>query len=104
MSAINDSPASGTLRYMSDKMFLPFELNDLDHQYGNDNIYPDPNYFGSLNQYISCCKYFVESSFNSEIAKCLNKNQLRLNAWLSVFVDYILDIWTTIFSYCLCER
>ena len=75
MSVINDSPASGSLRYLSDKMFLPFELNDSDHQYGNDNIDPDLNYFRSFNQYISCCNYFVESSLNSEIDKCLNMKQ-----------------------------
>ena len=45
MSAINDSPASGSLRYLSDKMFMPFELDESDHQYGNDSTDPDLNYF-----------------------------------------------------------
>ena len=72
MSVINDSPASSSLRYLSDKMFLPFELNDSDHQYGNSSIDPDLNDFRSFNQYISCCNYFVESS---EIDKCLNMKQ-----------------------------
>ena len=70
-----DSPASGSLRYLSDKMFLPFELNDSDHQFGNDSIDPDLNYFRSFNHCFSCCNYFVESSFNSEIEKCLSMKQ-----------------------------
>ena len=73
MAAINESPSCGSLRYLSDKIFLPFELNDSDHQYGNDCLNPDLNYFSSYNQYISVCNYFVESSFNSEISKSLNK-------------------------------
>ena len=75
MSAINDSPASGSLGYLSDKMFLPFELNVPAHQYGNDDIDPDLNYFRSFKKYISCCNYFIESSFNSEISKSLNMKQ-----------------------------
>ena len=31
MAAINESPSNGSLRYLSDKIFLPFELNDSDH-------------------------------------------------------------------------
>ena len=69
MAAINVSPFNGSLRYLSDKIFLPFELNDSDHQYGCDGLDPDLNYFSSYNQYISGCNYFVESSFNSEITK-----------------------------------
>ena len=49
MSAINDSPASGSLRYLSDKMFMPFELDESDHQYGNDSTDPDLNYFMLFN-------------------------------------------------------
>ena len=75
MSTINDSPAIGFLRYLSDKMFLSFELDDSDHQYRNDSIDPDLNYFRSFDQYISCCNYFAESSFNSEMDKCLNMKQ-----------------------------
>ena len=75
MAAINESPSCGSLRYLSDKIFSPFELNDSDQQYGNDCLDPDLNYFSSYNQYISGCNYFVESSFNSEISKSLNKKQ-----------------------------
>ena len=60
---------------ISDKIFLPFELNDSDHQYGNDRIDPDLNYFRTFDQYISHYNYFVESSFNSEICKCSNTKQ-----------------------------
>ena len=73
MAAINESPSCGSLRYLSDKIFLPFELNDSDHQYGNDCLDPDLHYFSSYNQYISGYNYFVESSFNSETSKSLNK-------------------------------
>ena len=73
MAAINESPSCGSLRYLSDMIILPFELNDSDHQYGNDCLDPDLNYFSSYNQYISGCNHFVESSFNSEISKSLNK-------------------------------
>ena len=75
MSTVNESPLNGSLIYLSDKIFLPFELNDSDHQYGNDSIDPDLNYFRTFNQYISRCNYFVESSFNSEISKCSNTKQ-----------------------------
>ena len=75
MSTVNESPLYGFLIYLSDKIFLPFELNDSDHQYGIDSIDPDLNYFRTFNQYISRCNYFVESSFNSEISKCSNTKQ-----------------------------
>ena len=75
MSTVNESPLNGSLIYLSDKIFLPFELNDSDHQYGNDSIDPDLNYFRTFNQYISRCNYFVESSFNSEISKCSDTKQ-----------------------------
>ena len=74
MSTVNESPLNGSLIYLSDKIFLPFELNDSDHQYGNDSIDPDLNCFRTLNQFISH-NYFVELSFNSEIPKCLNTKQ-----------------------------
>ena len=75
MAAINEALSCGSLRYLSDKIFLPFELNDSDHQYGNDCFDPDLHYFSSNNQYISGCNYFVEPSFNSEISKSLNRKQ-----------------------------
>ena len=75
MSTVNESPVNGSLIYLSDTIFLPFELNDSDHQYENDSIDPDLNYFRIFNQYISRCNYFVESSFNSEICKCSNTKQ-----------------------------
>ena len=78
MSTINDSPAIGFLRYLSDKMFLPFEVDDSDHQYGNESIDPDLNYFRSFNQYISCCNYFAESPFNSEIDNVWTWNNIFL--------------------------
>ena len=31
MAAINESPSNGSLRYLSDKIFLPVELNDSDY-------------------------------------------------------------------------
>ena len=51
MSAMNDSPSSGSLRYLSDKI-LQFELNDSNHQYESDNVGPDRNYYMPSNKYI----------------------------------------------------
>ena len=73
MAGIHESPSKVSLRYSSDEIFLPFELNDSDHQYGCDGLDPDLNYFSSYNQYIVGCNYFVESSFNSEITKTFDK-------------------------------
>ena len=75
MSTVNESPLNGSMIYLSDNICLPFELNYSDHQYGNDCIDPDLNYFQTFNQYYSHCNYFVGSSFNSEISKCLNTKQ-----------------------------
>ena len=70
MSTVNESPLNSSLIYLSDKIFVPFKVNGYDHQYGNDSIDLDLNYFRSFNQRISRCNYFVESSFNSELYKC----------------------------------
>ena len=66
---------NSSLIYLSDKIVVPLEINNYDHQYGNDSIDPNLNYFRSFNQYISHSNYLVESSFNSEIYKCSKTKQ-----------------------------
>ena len=64
--------------------FLPFELNDSDHQYESDSIGPDPNYCKSSKQYISCCSYCVDLSFNWEISSWFNR--VFIERWWLCFI------------------
>ena len=75
MSALSDIETVCSITYLSDMMFLPFELNDSDHEFGTIMAYPDLNYFKVYNQYVSNCNYFTESAFNNELYKCHNKKQ-----------------------------
>ena len=51
---------------MSDKIFVPFELNDKDHSFFSDTD-PDLHYYNSLSQLTYKCNYYLESSFNEDI-------------------------------------
>ena len=55
------------------KSFLPFELNDNDHVSALSDVDPDFNFFSSYNQVGAKCNYYLESSFNEDIAenKCV---------------------------------
>ena len=52
-----------SLRYLSDKIFHPFEINIDDHQVFSD-IDPDVNFINSMSLYQNSCEYHLESSFN----------------------------------------
>ena len=55
--------------YLSEKIFVPFELNDSDHVSGLSDVDPDLNFFSTYNQVSAKCNYYLESSFNEDIAK-----------------------------------
>ena len=54
------------LSYLSDKLFLPFELNDKDHPILGDTD-PDLNFYNVMNQYVAQCNYYLEPYFNEHI-------------------------------------
>ena len=103
IGTIDDLSHRDTLKYVSDKLFIPFELNDQDHSSILCDIDPDLNFNNSLNQLTSKCYYYLESSFNSEINRAsgtedlfslwyinirsLKKNNASLDAYL-----FLLDI------------
>ena len=59
--------------YLSEKLFIPFELNDDDHVSALSDVDPDLNFSSSYNQVGAKCNYYLESSFNEDIAenKCI---------------------------------
>ena len=59
--------------YLSEKLFIPFELNDNDHVSDLSDVDPDFNFFSSYNQVGAKCNYYLESSFNADVAenKCV---------------------------------
>ena len=68
MAAIKEMSANCemSLCYLSDKIFVPFELNDKDHSFFSDTD-PDLHYYNSLSQLTYKCNYYLESSFNEDI-------------------------------------
>ena len=60
--------------YLSDKLFIPFELNDKDHELRD----ADPNLdFHNITNGISAkCNYYLESSFNEEVANANRTNDI----------------------------
>ena len=100
IGTIDDLSPRDTLKYISDKLFIPFELNDQDHSSNLCDIDPDLNFYNALNQLTSKCNYYLESSFNSVINKAsgtkdlfylchlnirsLKKNYASLDAYLSL--------------------
>ena len=67
ISVIEDLASCSSLSYLSDKLFLPFEVNDDDHMTNLCNADPDLNFYNSLNQYVSRCNYYLESTFNKAV-------------------------------------
>ena len=57
------STTAECLRYLSDKIFHPFEINENDHQVFGD-IDPDVNFINSISLYHNSCNYHLETSFN----------------------------------------
>ena len=56
-----------SLSYLSDKLFLPFELNDSDHSILSDTD-PDLHFYNGMSQYVTQCNYYLEPYFNEHIA------------------------------------
>ena len=80
MAAIKEKSANCemSLCYLSDKIFVPFELNDKDHSFFSDTD-PDLHYYNSLSQLTYKCNYYLESSFNEDIRNhSLSSNVLSL--------------------------
>ena len=55
--------------YLSDKLFMPFELNDKDHRSALCDIDPDLHFYQEFNQATVKCNYYLETKFNDEISK-----------------------------------
>ena len=98
ISAIEDLASYSSLSYLSDKLFLPFELNDDDHMTNFCNADPDLNFYNSLNQYASRCNYYLESTFNNDMETypcangvlsmcCFNIRSIKRN--LTSFESYL---------------
>ena len=54
--------------YHSGKLFGPFELNDSDHVFGLSDVNPE-HFFSSYNKVSAKYSYYLESSFNEDIAQ-----------------------------------
>ena len=54
--------------YLSEKVFIPFELNDRDHS--SLLCDPDLHYFNSFNQVFANSNYYTETSFKEHVNKC----------------------------------
>ena len=67
-----------SLNYLSDKLFVPFELNDFDHlaDLCNEDIDPDIQFFNTFNQHIARCNYHTNESFTKEIQPSAMKQKL----------------------------
>ena len=57
------STTAESLRYLSDKIVHPFEINENDHQVFGD-IDPDVNFINLISLYQNSCNYHLETSFN----------------------------------------
>ena len=65
ISATSASNTVSSLCYLSDLLFMPFELNDSDNladMYNND-INPDIHFFNNFQQHVTSCNYLTETSF-----------------------------------------
>ena len=58
-----------SLCYLSDKLFMPFELNDKDHSSALCDIDPDIHFYQEFNQGTVKCNYYLETKFNEEISE-----------------------------------
>ena len=79
VATIEDITVSGTaMCYLSEKVFIPFELNDKDHSSLLCDPDPDLHYFKSFNQVIANNNYFTETSFKEHINKCWDKDAFSM--------------------------
>ena len=69
ISIASGSCCTTSLTCLSDKIFMPFELNDLENQFCtfNEDIDPDIQFFNTFNQYVTKCNYLIESSFTEQL-------------------------------------
>ena len=64
--------------YLSEKVFIPFELNDKDHSSLLCDPDPDLHYFNSFNQVLANSNYFTEAYFKEHINKCCDKDAFSM--------------------------
>ena len=62
--------------YLSDKVFIPFELNDKDHSSLLCDPDPDLHYFNSFNQVKANSNYYTETSFKEHVTKCTDAKDM----------------------------
>ena len=63
-----------SLSYFSDKLFLPFELNDKDHSILSDTD-PDLHFHNGMSQYVTQYNYYLEPYFNEHIANKVSETK-----------------------------
>ena len=71
ISAITDISGEShqSFCYLSDKLFMSFELNDKDHSSALCDIDPDLHFYQDFNQATVKCNYYLETKFNDEISE-----------------------------------
>ena len=95
--------------YISEKLFIPFELNDNDHGAGLSDVDPDLNFFNGYNQVGAKCNYYLDSSFNEDLAKnkcakdvfsvchanirSVSKNLSNLESYLKLNIVGLTETW-----------
>ena len=89
--------------YLSDKVFIPFELNDKDHSSLLCDPDPDLHYFNSFNQVQANSNYYTETTFKEYVAKCTDAKDMfsmchlnirSISKNLSSFENYLETIQT----------
>ena len=87
--------------YLSDKVFIPFELNDKDHSSLLCDPDPDLHYFNSYNQVKANSNYYTETSFKEHVTKCTDAKDMfsmrhlnirNISKNLSSFENYLETI------------
>ena len=90
-----------SLCYLSEKVFIPFELNDKDHSSLLCDPDPDLHYFNSFNQVQPNSNYYTETSFKEHVTKCTDAkcvlsmchlNIRSISKKLSSFENYLETI------------
>ena len=76
------------LCYLSDKLFMPFELNDREHSSALCDIEPDLHFYKEFNQVTVKCNYYLDTKFNEEITEPKGSTDV-----LSEVQEKILVLW-----------
>ena len=76
--SLTTGSCSTTISSLSDKLFLPFELNDIEHKYitYNEEIDPDLQFYHSYNQLANKSDYLTESTFCDTLFNSRSKKQV----------------------------